>query len=150
MTASLTGDGYADAVRWLLHSPSRNNGRDEERVPLGAYHFVTPYDTQIPFAALLDHMTHGTPKFVNGIERSRCLLPTDPPDSNTVAFCQLQNDCLRGIEYVELLQDVPQVAPSWAMAVLGSDPEALNFWMGTDESITSMHSGRFSVHSRYA
>lgn len=150
VTASLTGDGYADAVRWLLHSPSHIRNRDDECAPLGAYHFVTPYDIQIPFAALLDHMIHGGSQIsndVHSVQRLDRSQHEDPPESKIIAYCQLQNDCLRGEEYMELLQDVPQVGPFWAAAVLGKEPDVVNFWMGTNKSITTIHSGRFLVHS---
>jgi len=138
VTVSVTGDGYADAVRWLAHEPGHANGNSSNvingsgAVGAGDFVFATPFELRLPFASVLDYLTS---------TKSASAKPPEP--TRPVAFCQLQNDCLRGPEYRALLADVPDVAPSWAAPVLGSAPEAVNFWMGTHASVTTMHSDPF-------
>jgi len=126
VTVSLTGNGFADAVTWLEDDKAKR--RPMIGVPQngsgyatpGQFVFASPYETQLPFTAVLSHLLD--------------------PRSPTVAHLQLQNDCLRSSEYSILLADVPSAIPSWATPILGAEPEALNFWMGHHRSISSMHS----------
>lgn len=138
VTVSVTGDGYADAVRWLAHEHGCTNENSSDvvngsdAVGAGEFVFATPFELRLPFASVMDYLTSTTPCSAKPLEQAR-----------PVAFCQLQNDCLRGPEYRALLADVPDVIPSWAAPVLGSTPEAVNFWMGTHASVTTMHSDPF-------
>lgn len=133
VTVSVTGDGYADAVRWCSHPPS--SSQPPRPLPVngsgatgdGEFVFATPYEVRLPFKQVLQYLVQ-TDEFARG---------------RPVAFCQLQNDCLRGPEYSALLDDVPDAVPSWASAVLGREPEAVNFWMGRHESVTTIHSDPF-------
>lgn len=54
-----------------------------------------------------------------------------------VLYMQQQNNNMLGPEMQELRADIPQL--SWAVRVFGNDPDAVNFWMGADESVTSFH-----------
>lgn len=138
VTVSVTGDGYADAVRWLATgSDSQSNTTHCDKNGSSAYGpgefvFATPYEKQMRFANVLKHLLNAK------IGRH-----TADSVQRPIAFCQLQNDCLRGPQYQVLLDDVPEVIPSWASAVLGAEPEAVNFWMGGNESVTTMHSDPF-------
>lgn len=152
VTVSLTGDGYADAVAWvpadgrkmtregptysfaLLPETAANVKQYPRQYHNGSgvkghgeFAFASPYNVKMPFRKVLHHLTHAQPS----------------SDCSTIAYCQLQDDCLRGPEYASLLADVPDITPSWATSILGGEPEAVNFWMGRHESVTSLHSDPF-------
>jgi hypothetical protein len=72
-----------------------------------------------------------------------CRANEQSPVSDTVMYAQLQNNCLR-TEFKELLSDVPGDI-SFASYAFGSKPDAVNFWMGEDTSVTSLHKDPFEV-----
>ncbi|EFJ15103.1 hypothetical protein SELMODRAFT_119527 [Selaginella moellendorffii] len=61
--------------------------------------------------------------------------------SSNVAYLQQQNDCLR-TEYSRLIDDVEADIP-WATQALGSLPEAVNLWIGNENSVTSFHKDHY-------
>lgn len=133
VTVSLTGDGYADAVNWISneatsshhhHQPPTTHPNGTGHAGRGRFVFAAPHELQLPFTTVLTHL----------------LQPPPPPSTlRTIAFLQLQNDCLRSPEYSTLLADVPSATPAWAAPILGTAPEAVNFWAGRAESVSSMH-----------
>lgn len=53
-----------------------------------------------------------------------------------------ENDNLRN-EYISLFSDVPSTGPPFARIALGKSPEAINFWLGNSQSVTSMHKDNY-------
>ncbi|KAK9475789.1 phospholipase A2 [Lipomyces japonicus] len=64
----------------------------------------------------------------------------DPNDS-TVYYMQSQNNNM-ATEFPQLADDVEMGIP-WASEALGSNPEAVNIWIGGGESITSLHKDHY-------
>ncbi|KAL7778052.1 hypothetical protein CFE70_004726 [Pyrenophora teres f. teres 0-1] len=56
-------------------------------------------------------------------------------------YLQTQNDNLRH-EYSTLFSDVPASIP-WARIALGTDPDAINFWLGNSHSTTALHKDNY-------
>jgi jumonji domain-containing protein 7 len=61
--------------------------------------------------------------------------------SKCVAYAQQQNDCFRS-EYSSLAQDCDSDIP-WATEAFGSEPEAVNLWIGNRYSYTSFHKDHY-------
>ncbi|KAL2348737.1 hypothetical protein Fmac_002737 [Flemingia macrophylla] len=69
----------------------------------------------------------------------RLIAASNPP--NMVAYAQQQNDCFRS-EYSSLAADCDPHLP-WASEAVGSDPEAVNLWIGNRHSRTSFHKDHY-------
>lgn len=63
--------------------------------------------------------------------------PRNPPLTHTPFFLKSENDNLRA-EYATLFSDVPTDIP-WARIALEQPPDAINFWLGNERSVTAMH-----------
>ena len=63
--------------------------------------------------------------------------PRNPPLTHTPFFLKSENDNLRA-EYAILFSDVPTDIP-WARIALEQPPDAINFWLGNERSVTAMH-----------
>ncbi|KAF2262945.1 Clavaminate synthase-like protein, partial [Lojkania enalia] len=87
--------------------------------------FVKPYETTLPFAKVLSRIqSHST-------SSSR----------QAVFYSQTQNDNLRN-EYISLFSDVPRSIP-FARIALEQDPDAINFWLGSQKSVTALHKDNY-------
>ncbi|KAF2156560.1 Clavaminate synthase-like protein [Myriangium duriaei CBS 260.36] len=93
--------------------------------PDGEKIFVEPFEHDEPFATVFNYIT----------ARGRGEI-TGP-----VKYCQTQNDNLRG-EYDRLFSDVPQ-SIAFAHVALEKDPDAVNFWLGDEASITALHKDNY-------
>ncbi|XP_028161524.1 uncharacterized protein LOC114353656 [Ostrinia furnacalis] len=83
----------------------------------GVEHFVLPYETEMTMAEFLD-----------------CL---EEKRENMIPYIQKQNSNLTG-DFEELLSDIaPEV--DFASEAFNKKPDAVNFWMGDERAITSMH-----------
>lgn len=82
--------------------------------------FVLPEEREMTFADFLNNM-EGETGDIYYIQKQNSNLTTDLP---------------------ELLPDVQQDI-TWASEALGSKPDAVNFWMGSAKSITSMHKDHY-------
>ena len=56
---------------------------------------------------------------------------------NEILYCQLQNGCMKD-EYSKLCDDI-EMDIKWVSDALDKEPDAVNFWMGEDRSISSLH-----------
>eukprot|EP01083_Nonionella_stella_P168774 570792_1 len=56
---------------------------------------------------------------------------------NEILYCQLQNGCMAD-EYSLLCEDI-EMDIEWVSTALNKKPDAINFWMGENRSISSMH-----------
>ncbi|XP_050906266.1 lysine-specific demethylase JMJ32 isoform X3 [Lathyrus oleraceus] len=69
----------------------------------------------------------------------RLINSSDP--SKCVAYAQQQNDCFRS-EYSSLAEDCDSHI-GWATEAFGSEPEAVNLWIGNRHSNTSFHKDHY-------
>ncbi|GAM25792.1 hypothetical protein SAMD00019534_089670 [Acytostelium subglobosum LB1] len=88
----------------------------------GKEYFVKPLEKKIPFSQYLDTLEH---------------LPRDDGTSN-VHYLQYQNGSFN-LEFEALWQDIDHAAINFAKEAFGMEPEAVNFWMGEDRAISSLH-----------
>ncbi|XP_072032141.1 bifunctional peptidase and (3S)-lysyl hydroxylase JMJD7-like [Amphiura filiformis] len=91
-------------------------------------HFVMPEERTMSFASFLDIMQHS-----NDLEKSA--------QHPGVFYIQKQNSNLTE-EFPELIPDVEADIP-WATETFGNPPDAVNFWMGQEKAITSMHKDHY-------
>ncbi|KAL1649117.1 hypothetical protein SLS58_001689 [Diplodia intermedia] len=66
------------------------------------------------------------------------------PDADVIRYAQTQNDNLRN-EYSTLFADVPRDIPFARIALQqgGTGPDAVNFWLGSSRSTTSLHKDNY-------
>lgn len=81
-------------------------------------YFVLPHEESMPFNDFLD--------IIQGKRNT--------PHAH---YISLQNDSLH-TEFSALKDDIDEEI-SWCSEALGKKPDAVNFWMGNDKSITSLH-----------
>lgn len=81
-------------------------------------YFAMPYEQSMPFGRFLD--------ILEGKE-----------DDPRIHYISLQNDSLH-TEYNVLADDV-EANIAWCSEALGKEPDATNFWFGSEESVTSLH-----------
>ncbi|KAF2226038.1 putative phospholipase [Elsinoe ampelina] len=91
--------------------------------------FVEPHISHLPFASTLSYIT------------SQSLSPSGPASVGPVKYLQTQNDNLRD-EYAPLFADVPSSIP-FARIALQKDPDAVNFWLGNERSVTALHKDNY-------
>ena len=102
------------------------NGRADAVTQLDAGEevFALPLEGNMSISDLLIHLTS----------------PSDQEGQNVI-YMQQQNDCLR-LNFPELLEDVdPGLA--WADRSFGGPPEAVNLWLGNNQSVTSFHKDHY-------
>ena len=56
---------------------------------------------------------------------------------NEILYCQLQNGCM--IDEYDVLCDDIELEIEWVSKALNKKPDAINFWMGENRSISSLH-----------
>ncbi|XP_024525057.1 jmjC domain-containing protein 7 isoform X2 [Selaginella moellendorffii] len=129
VSVHFTPDGRADSivdVRGMEMLPDADGGGDGDLDPIDGDQetlmFVSAHVQSMPFAQALEAVLG---------KRS----------SSNVAYLQQQNDCLR-TEYSRLIDDVEADIP-WATQALGSLPEAVNLWIGNENSVTSFHKDHY-------
>lgn len=83
--------------------------------------FALPAEGSIAVASLLDHLASSDESKVGGNQ----------------LYMQQQNDCLRQ-DFPELMEDIQPMLP-WATEAFGSEPEAVNLWIGGEKSVTTFH-----------
>jgi len=166
VNVAVTMDGRADAVVWLKGEGAGRDGGEQQgedcsiasqkkgvrghatdadaddkhnHTTAGQYVFATPYNADIPFSTALNYL----------LDTQRHLpiptlsSPTSPTNTTIqpIIYHQSQNDCLRS-EYPLLHRHLPSslLLPPWITSVLGTSPEAINLWIGTRHSESTLHS----------
>ncbi|KAL1926170.1 hypothetical protein VTP01DRAFT_6035 [Rhizomucor pusillus] len=81
-------------------------------------YFVMPYERSMPFSDFLDIMEGKI-------------------DTRNAHYISLQNDSLH-TEFSTLKDDIEEEI-LWCSEALGKTPDAVNFWMGNEQSTTSLH-----------
>ncbi|KAI8080003.1 cupin-like domain-containing protein [Halteromyces radiatus] len=110
VTVAVTPNGRADAV-----TINPRTGKE---------YFVMPHEEQMKFDTFLSHLHQDQ--------------ITTTTTKKPVYYISLQNGSLP-LEYSQLEQDIdPEI--SWCSQALGTSPDAVNFWFGNAESVTSLHS----------
>ena len=59
-------------------------------------------------------------------------------------YYQHQNNSLRE-QLTPLVEDVEEEGPKFAREAFGCPPDAVNFWMGDDRAVSSMHADPYEV-----
>ncbi|KAK6535598.1 hypothetical protein TWF694_002053 [Orbilia ellipsospora] len=128
------GGGEGDS-KWTVECLKKRMGDSEVMVaetPLGnadsiveqdsTEYFVTPHTTSQPFTQFLDTL----------------ISTTNTPKPSTILYAQSQDSNLSH-EYSSLSSDIPPTIP-WASIALDQPlPDAINLWIGTHHSISSLH-----------
>ncbi|SGY80373.1 BQ5605_C008g05370 [Microbotryum silenes-dioicae] len=90
----------------------------------GKQYFVEPASVQMNLSTLFQHLN----------------TPTNPDCPKPVYYLQSQNGNLQPNQDLEvLLEDVGEKGPEWARQSFGTDPDAVNVWIGDERSETSLH-----------
>ncbi|KAF2719756.1 Clavaminate synthase-like protein [Polychaeton citri CBS 116435] len=100
----------------------------------GSAVFVEPYDSDEPFTDFLHYIQQDS-------ARLRQLASLAGTEGN-VKYAQTQNDNLRS-EYSVLFADVPSSVDFAHVAFEGSQPDAVNFWLGNSRSVTAIHKDNY-------
>eukprot|EP01134_Creolimax_fragrantissima_P006338 CFRG6338T1 len=121
VTVALTPSGRADAV----HLNTEDN----------VEYFVQPEERRMCLDDVLTQMRSRT-----GKEKSISVDGVDEIE-DTVLYVQTQNDNLSS-EFKNLSMDIePDI--DWATKALGKAPDAVNLWIGTDLSTSSLHKDHY-------
>lgn len=143
VTVALTPNGRADAVTEVRYNlrdaePCSTGDEEEEEMLVSEKVFLSAAEVKLPlpaFYALLQ---------ANAINTETCPMSIDmrayKSDNwrGTVAYGQLQNNCFN-TEYTHLHADVHPNVEEFGVRVFGGKPEACNVWLGTSESVSSLH-----------
>lgn len=147
---------FAEATITTSMDEHRRASRSSED---GTRHmFATPCTVKLPFSTALSYLLNeqrrlpipNTPSHISATKSHhtpaspipvRCNTTTSNSPSQPIIYLQAQNDCFRS-EYPHLLDHLPanNLHPSWITDVLGESPEAINLWIGTKHSVSTMHS----------
>jgi len=135
---NVTSEGHKDSVRYVFATPHT------AQLPFStALSYLLSTQQRLPVPNIPSHVTcskHATRPSSNPLTTT-----TESPLSSTshqpIIYLQAQNDCLRS-EYPHLLNHLPmtELHPAWVTDVLGDSPEAINLWVGTKHSVSTMHS----------
>jgi jumonji domain-containing protein 7 len=131
VNVAITPHGNADSIIRLGkegEDGGEGEGEGEEEQML----FVKPFETQEPFCealAAIQSQSH--------LSQS----PSPSPSTAPTRYLQTQNDNLR-TEYISLFSDVPASIP-FARIALDQSPDAINFWLGNDASVTALHKDNY-------
>uniref|UniRef100_A0A7I4D4Y9 JmjC domain-containing protein n=1 Tax=Physcomitrium patens TaxID=3218 RepID=A0A7I4D4Y9_PHYPA len=130
VSCHFTPDGRADALVQAPQSAdvgsksSHSDGGDlEGEGPANEIVFASSLVEVLPFPTALE-----------------CVLSSSCED-RSVAYLQQQNNCFP-LEFSALSEDVDSDI-AWASEALGCKPEAVNLWIGTQESVTSFHKDHY-------
>ncbi|KAE8866847.1 hypothetical protein PTNB73_04941 [Pyrenophora teres f. teres] len=121
VNVAMTPRGNADSVISLSSSDANSASTTNTAI------FIKPHETPLPFHTALTAIQ---------TQEKQGSAYTGPTH-----YLQTQNDNLRH-EYSTLFSDVPASIP-WARIALGTDPDAINFWLGNSHSTTALHKDNY-------
>lgn len=135
VTVAVTPNGRADAVcNVAVETP------DQQPQP----HFVLPLERQMLMADFLQHMNQPSSQ-TSCTPPGNCAADTTSNQHNTthpeVMYIQQQNGNFTS-HFPELADDVDADLP-WASEAFGAEPDAVNLWIGNDQSVTSFHKDHY-------
>ncbi|KAL0253171.1 hypothetical protein SLS55_010624 [Diplodia seriata] len=124
VNVTITNRGNADAI------VEKSEEEDGSRSLI----FVEPFEREELFSDVVDRVR----------AQEAC------PDADVIRYAQTQNDNLRN-EYSSLFADVPRDIPfarialqqQCGSATAGGGPDAVNFWLGSSRSTTSLHKDNY-------
>lgn len=88
------------------------------KMPENKEYFVMPEEQIMSMAQFLDHLDH--------------------KEDSIICYIQQQNSNLSR-DYSELHDDIDLSTLQFALEAFNKDPDAINFWMGDERAITSLH-----------
>ncbi|XP_033633664.1 bifunctional peptidase and (3S)-lysyl hydroxylase Jmjd7-like [Asterias rubens] len=94
--------------------------------------FVMPEERQMKFSSFLDILEKKENKQTQTVV---------PLQEEGVFYVQKQNSNLLS-EFRDIIDDV-ETELVWASTALGKQPDAVNFWMGEEKAVTSMHKDHY-------
>ncbi|KZV76076.1 Clavaminate synthase-like protein [Peniophora sp. CONT] len=119
VSVAVTPDGYADAVT---------------RGPDGRLYFVEPHVQPMTIRSLLTRLADNTDL---SAQREALYLQSQNGNLYSSAYFSQSEEELP--ELAPLRSDIPAEVP-WCSEALGRQPDAVNLWIGGDQSVTSIHS----------
>lgn len=125
---TVTPNGRADAVLDVLEDSSSSVTK----------FFARPHQVRQPFEELLDDLTEHAAG--NGAESSKD--GAELQGISSIPYYSAQDSSLTR-ELPELLDDVDEDTIRFAKAAFGSEPSAINIWVGDGRSVTTMHADPF-------
>ena len=126
VTVAITPNGRADAVHDVA-----TDSTDGHWLP----HFVLPLEKQMPMTDFLLHLKQ--PHF-------QARPSSKHPDSRfhqSVMYIQQQNGNFTS--HFPMLADDVDGDLSWASEAFGAKPDAVNLWIGNEQSVTSFHKDHY-------
>jgi jumonji domain-containing protein 7 len=133
ITVAATPDGYADAIvqdRWFVEPAQRRMSMLDFIGLMRAELAADGYASDIQADTL---HTAKDPSIQNPQQWWKQLQQRYPG----IHYIQSQNGNIAG-EFTPLAADIP-ASVDFASEALGKEPDAVNFWMGTGRSVTSLH-----------
>ncbi|KAM3422946.1 hypothetical protein BST61_g429 [Cercospora zeina] len=126
--ASYLREVMGDAAVNVATTPKGNaDGLVEDRH--GNLILVEPYEKKEAFGDFLRYV------------QAEMHLAEQERSNRNVKYAQTQNDNLRA-EYSALFADVPD-SIAFASAALDAEPDAVNFWLGNERSVTALHKDNY-------
>lgn len=115
--------------------------------------FMLPCQREMPFAELLDRISYNTPDSHAGLQSiqqsstqhqnssSHSAVDDNADHRADVMYLQQQDNNLRTC-FPEAINDVDDDL-GWASEAFGAGPDAVNLWIGSDQSVTSFHKDHY-------
>lgn len=132
VTVAVTPNGRADAV-CNIEAGSTSN--------LLQPYFVLPCERQMQMSDFLEHLVHQQPSSQQDTSCEAQENNGSPPDQQEIMYLQQQNGNFTS-HFPELLGDIDPEMP-WASQAFGTSPDAVNLWIGNDQSVTSFHKDHY-------
>ena len=130
---AVTPNGRADAVCNIEVGSTRN---------LQKPHFVLPCERQMQMSDFLEHLVRQQPSSQQ--QDTACEVHKNngsPSDQQEIMYLQQQNGNFTS-HFSELLGDIdPEM--QWASQAFGASPDAVNLWIGNNQSVTSFHKDHY-------
>lgn len=110
-------------------------------------HFVLPLERQMPMTDFLQHLKHQQFSTCRHDPKYKSKQAADASSDARNASCQevmyiqQQNGNFTS-HFPELAQDVDNEL-TWASEAFGAQPDAVNLWIGNDQSVTSFHKDHY-------
>ena len=134
VTVAVTPNGRADAVCY-----TKTDGKNDIPKP----YFVLPLERQMQMSDFLEHLVTQQPTWQkqdtsSGVEEEGS---GSPAGQQEIMYMQQQNGNFT-LHFPELLSDIDPELP-WASKAFGASPDAVNLWIGSDQSVTSFHKDHY-------
>jgi len=122
VSVNVTPDGGGDKVYHFQEDRGQDHERNQGGTPEVKSWFVKPLEERWRWTEVLSQLERDSNQGVRGGE---------------IVYLSAQNDNLRN-EMPHLLNDIDEV-PSLVKLAFGTEPEAVNLWLGGPRSVSSLH-----------